>query len=163
MSADTVSERVLLDKQTPEVYRAQVAVAKALRTAVEGAGLDRRLAELVNIRISQINGCAYCLDVHVREALRNEETQQRLAVLPAWRDAGIFTDQERAALNVAETVTTLPAAEEQDRRYAEAREHLSDDQFSAIAWLAVAMNAFNRISITSRHPVRPRPVDRQDD
>lgn len=151
--------RVSIDKQTRPVYRAQVAVAVAVRDAVAHAGLDRTLVELVNIRISQINGCAYCLDVHTRDALAGGESPQRLAVLPAWRETELFTDRERAALTLAETVTTLPPPDLQDRDYADARAHLTDDQLSAIVWVAIAMNAFNRISILSRHRVRPCTSD----
>lgn len=151
--------RVSIDKQTRPVYRAQVAVAVAVRDAVAHAGLDRTLVELVNIRISQINGCAYCLDVHTRDALAGGESPQRLAVLAAWRETELFTDRERAALTLAEMVTTLPTPDLQDRDYADARAHLTDDQLSAIVWVAIAMNAFNRISILSRHRVRPCTSD----
>jgi len=146
--------RVSIDKQHSSIYRAQIEVAKVVRKATREAGLDRRLIELVNVRISQINGCAYCLHVHVRDALAGGETQQRLAVLPAWRDADLFTDQERAALTLAETITQLPAARTQDDDYAEAARHLTEEQISALSWTAIAMNAFNRVSIISRHPVR---------
>lgn len=100
--------------------------------------------------------------MHTRDALAGGgETPQRLAVLPpAWRETDLFTDRERAALTLAETVTTLPAPpEQQDRDYANARSHLTDDQLSAIVWVAIAMNAFNRISILSRHHVRPSTSD----
>ncbi|MGN5239991.1 MULTISPECIES: carboxymuconolactone decarboxylase family protein [unclassified Rhodococcus (in: high G+C Gram-positive bacteria)] len=149
------SERIPIDKQTRPVYRAQVAVAVAVRDAVSEAGLDRKLTELVNVRVSQINGCAYCLDVHIRDALKAGEKAQRLAVLPAWRDTDLFTEAEGAALTLAELVTTLPSSYEQDCRYAEARKTLDDAQVSAIIWVAIAMNSFNRISILSRHAVRP--------
>ena len=149
------SERIPIDKQTRPVYRAQVAVAVAVRDAVSEAGLDRKLTELVNVRVSQINGCAYCLDVHIRDALKAGEKAQRLAVLPAWRDTDLFTEAECAALTLAELVTTLPSSYEQDCRYAEARKVLDDAQVSAIIWVAIAMNSFNRVSILSRHPVRP--------
>ncbi|MEE2056260.1 carboxymuconolactone decarboxylase family protein [Rhodococcus artemisiae] len=148
-------DRISIDKQTRSVYRAQVAVAVAVRDAVSEAGLDRKLAELVNVRVSQINGCAYCLDVHIRDALKAGEKAQRLAVLPAWRDTDLFTDAECAALTLAELVTELPSSYEQDCRYAEARKVLDDAQLSAVIWVAIAMNSFNRISILSRHRVRP--------
>ncbi len=90
--------RVSIDKQTRPAYRAEVAV----RDAVAQARLDRTLVELVNIRVSQVNGCAYCLDVHTHDAPADGETPQRLAVLPAWRDTDLFTDLERAALTLAE-------------------------------------------------------------
>jgi AhpD family alkylhydroperoxidase len=149
--------RVRIDKQHPRIYRAQLEVARAVRTVTEDAGLSRALVELVNIRISQINRCAYCLHVHVRDALLAGETSQRLAVLPAWREApDLFTTQERAALVLAESVTTLPDSRTQDQDYAEAATALTEEQISAVGWLAIAMNTFNRLSIVSRHQVRPQ-------
>jgi AhpD family alkylhydroperoxidase len=149
------STRVLIDKQSPEVYRAQIGVVRAIRKATREAGLDRTLVELVNVRVSQINGCASCLHVHVRGALACGETTQRLAVLPAWRDTTLFTTRERAALTLAESITTLPDCRIQDLDYAQARQHLSAEEISAVSWLAITMNAFNRISIISRHTVEP--------
>jgi AhpD family alkylhydroperoxidase len=150
--------RVRIDRQHPWVYRAQIEVARAVRAAVADAGFDRRLVELVNIRISQLNGCAYCLHVHVRDAMAAGETSQRLAVLSAWRDTTLFTDTESAALTLAESLTLLPDARTQDLDYAEAARHLTDEQLSAVSWVVVTMNAFNRISILSRHRVRPEPT-----
>ncbi len=117
--------------------------------------MSRALVELINIRISQINGCAYCLDTHVSAALRYGEDAQRIAVLPAWRDTTLFTAKERAALTLAESVTTLPDARTQEQDYTDAREHLTADELAAASWIAITMNAFNRISIVSRHAVRP--------
>jgi len=148
--------RVSIDRQHRQVYRAQLEVAKAVRTATEDAGLTRTLVELLNIRVSQINGCAYCLHVHVRAALAGGETAQRLAVLPAWRDTTLFTARERAALTLAESVTTLPDDRIQEQDYAEAAQHLTEDELSAVSWVAIAMNSFNRLSIVSRHLVRPQ-------
>jgi AhpD family alkylhydroperoxidase len=153
MRAAARHPRVYIDKQNPHVYRAQIQVAKAVRKAAKDAGLGRTLVELVNIRISQINGCAYCLDVHVRDALAGGETTQRIAVLPAWRDTTLFTAKERAALTIAESITTLPDARTQDRDYAEACRHLSAQEISTVSWVAITMNAFNRLSIVSRHTV----------
>ncbi|SNS19401.1 carboxymuconolactone decarboxylase family protein [Rhodococcoides kyotonense] len=150
----TPSSRVLIDKQNPEVFKAQLAVAKAVRNATNEAGMDRRFVELVNVRISQINRCAYCLDIHGGAALAAGETTQRLAVLPAWRESSLFSERERAALGLAESITTLPDADRQDHDYAIARKVLSDTEISAVSWVSVAMNAFNRISIVSRHRVR---------
>ena len=158
MTLEAPAGRVRIDKQHRAVYRAQLEVASAVTTAVGDAGLDRTLVELVNIRVSQINRCAYCLHVHVRDALLGGETAQRLAVLPAWRDTTLFTAQERAALTLAESLTTLPDARTQDQDYADAAEVLTEDQLSAVSWVAIAMNSFNRLSILSRHPVRtPSP------
>ncbi len=146
--------RVFVDKQSPHAYRALVRTSEAVRTTAADAGLERTLVELVNLRVSQLNGCAYCLDVHTRAALRAGETAARLGTLPAWRDTELFTPVERAALALAEATTTPSDAAAQESAYAAARDVLTDDQISAVIWVAVTINAFNRVSILSRHPVR---------
>ncbi|WP_392673087.1 carboxymuconolactone decarboxylase family protein [Streptomyces sp. LN785] len=147
--------RIFIDKQSPDAYRALVQTSEAVRSVAAGAGLDRTLVELVNLRVSQINGCAYCLHVHTRAALHVNETTQRLGVLAAWRDTELFTPVERAALALAEATTELVDASVQEAAYTDAREVLTDDQISAVIWVAVTINAFNRVSIMSKHPVHP--------
>lgn len=146
---------IFLDKHHPAVWRALNGLGLKAKEAMLEAGFDARLIELLNVRISQINGCAYCLDMHVADAIEGGESTQRLAVLPAWRDTEVFADYERAALAVAESVTVLPDAGTRELEEAHAREHLTEEQYSAVSWLAIAMNAYNRVSITSQHPVRP--------
>lgn len=148
------AQHVFIDKQHPQAWRAMNGLGLKVREAAEEAGIGRVLIDLLYIRISQLNGCAFCLDLHVGEALEHGETQQRIAVLPAWRDANLFSEQERGALSLAESVTQLPDSQTRDREEAFASERLSDQEFSAVAWLAVTMNAFNRVSIVSHHPVR---------
>ncbi|MFD8750055.1 carboxymuconolactone decarboxylase family protein [Kitasatospora sp. NPDC059577] len=150
--------RVFIDKQSPQAYKALVAAAEATREVAAEAGLDRRLVELVNLRVSQINGCAYCLNVHTRAALREGETTQRLGVLPAWRDTEVFDARERAALALAEATTDPADAALQAAAYAAAREVLGEAEISAVVWVAITINAFNRVSIMSKHPVRPAPA-----
>ncbi|MFH9348037.1 carboxymuconolactone decarboxylase family protein [Kitasatospora sp. NPDC017646] len=149
--------RVFIDKQSPKAYKALLAAAEAARAVAAEAGLDRRLVELVNLRVSQINGCAYCLNVHTRAALREGESTQRLGVLPAWRDTELFTARERAALALAEATTDPADAAGQRAAYALAREALTEEEISAAIWVAIAINSFNRVSIMSKHPVRPIP------
>ncbi|MEU3844751.1 carboxymuconolactone decarboxylase family protein [Streptomyces sp. NPDC028635] len=153
----TTGGRVYVDKQSPEAYRAMTATAEAVRKAAADAGLDRVLVELVNIRVSQLNACAFCLDLHTRAALRAGETTQRLGVLPAWRDTELFSPRERAVLALAEATTHPADAEAQSTAYALARTSLSDDEISAVIWVAITINAFNRVSVMSKHPVRPAP------
>ncbi|MFB7667734.1 carboxymuconolactone decarboxylase family protein [Kitasatospora sp. NPDC056138] len=153
-----VNRRVFIDKQSPETFRAMRAAAESARAGAMGAGLDRRLVELVNLRVSQINGCAYCLNVHTRAALQAGDTAQRLGTLPAWRDTELFTRQERAALALAEATTDPADAALQEDAYRDAREVLTDGQISAVIWVAIAINAFNRVSILSKHPVRTIPA-----
>ncbi|MFJ4713560.1 carboxymuconolactone decarboxylase family protein [Streptomyces sp. NPDC088785] len=151
MSAD---QRVFVDKQSPDAYQALVRAGEAVRATAAEAGLDRRLVELVNLRVSQLNGCAYCLNVHTRAALRAGETTQRLGVLAAWRDTEVFTGRERAALGLAEATTAPADAGLQSAAYEEARRHLGDAEISAVIWVAITINAFNRVSVLSKHPVR---------
>ncbi|TDC18905.1 carboxymuconolactone decarboxylase family protein [Streptomyces sp. 8K308] len=146
--------RVFVDKRSPAAYQAFVQAAEAVRTTAADAGLDRRLVELINVRVSQLNGCAFCLSLHTRAALRAGETPQRLGVLPAWRDTELFSPRERAALALAEATTDPRDTTAQETAYAVARRALTEDEISAVIWVAIAINAFNRVSILSKHPVR---------
>ncbi|MFJ8165892.1 carboxymuconolactone decarboxylase family protein [Streptomyces sp. NPDC096136] len=157
-AAHRTNGRIYLDKQNPSAYQALVKTADTVRAAAAGAGLDRILVELVNLRVSQLNGCAACLDVHTRAALRAGETSRRLGVLAAWRDTELFSAPERAALALAEATTHPADALAQERAYAQAREVLDDDEISAVIWVAITINAFNRVSILSKHPVRDAPA-----
>ena len=143
-----------LDKAAPEIHAAMAAVAGQIRAAAEAAGISERLLELVNLRVSQINGCAYCLDVHFAKAVRLGEDPRRLAVLQEWQETELFDDAESAAIELAECMTLLPEPAERVEVEDCARAVLGDAGYAVVAWAAVAMNAFNRVSITSHHPVR---------
>lgn len=97
---------------------------------------------------------AFCLSVHSTALLEAGDTAQRIAVLPAWRETELFSDTERAALEIAEAVTWIADTHLEDEEYALLREHLTDDQLSLLTWAAITINAFNRVSIMSRYPVR---------
>lgn len=148
--------KFFLDKADPASWRALNGLALKVADAAGQAGLPRSVIELLNVRISQLNGCAYCLDLHVRLAREAGVSDQQLAVLPAWRETAVFSDTERAALIIGEAVTGLPGHDSLHADMATARAALTDDQYSALQWAAVSMNAFNRVSILSRHPVNPR-------
>lgn len=149
--------RFYLDKASPEVWDAMTGLRKAVAAYAKEAELDAELVELVSLRISQINGCAYCLEVHTRKALDAGLDSQRLGVLAAWRDAeALYSETERAALDLAETVTTLPDQEDQQVSQMMSHHVLTDAQYSAVQWLAITMNVTNRVSILSHHPVRRR-------
>jgi AhpD family alkylhydroperoxidase len=145
-----------LDKSDPASWRALNGLALKVADAAQQAGVPRSVLELVNVRISQLNGCAFCLDLHVRLAREAGASEQQLAVLPAWRETTVFTPTERAALSIGEAATELPGHQHLQAEMSAARAVLTDAQYSALQWAAVTMNAFNRVSILSRHPVRPR-------
>ena len=149
------TEHVHIDKQSPDAYKSLVGVSTAVAATAREAGLSRGLVELVNVRVSQLNGCPSCLEVHHRRAVTAGVTDKQLATLSVWRDTELFDEREQAALRLAEITTTLPDHDTADREYARAREVLTDDELSAVIWVATAISAFNRVSILSRHPVRP--------
>jgi len=122
-------------------------------------GLSAQESEFVKLRASQINGCAYCLDVHSREARETGIPQQKIDILPAWRESALYSEREKAAIAIAEASTRMPLSEESKADLAGARSVLGDDAFAAAEWVAVSINAFNRISILSEHPVRARDND----
>jgi len=146
---------IFLDKAFPDVYKALIAVSKQAEAAAESAGLQPLLLELVKLRASQLNGCAYCLRKHSRIALSMGESPDRIAVLSVWRDTDYFTEAECAALAITEEITLI-ADVTSGRRPADVdHPELTDAQVAAVRWLAIAINAFNRVSITSHHPVDP--------
>ncbi|MFT4279954.1 carboxymuconolactone decarboxylase family protein [Microbacterium sp.] len=151
----THETRVNLGTQHPTSYKALIALSSAAEQNAAAAGLDALLVELVKLRTSQINGCAFCLRLHTRDALTRGETPDRLAVLSAWRETAYFSDRERAALALVESLTLIADTHAADGDEATAREVLSADEHAAIAWLTIVMNAFNRVAITSRYDVAP--------
>ncbi|MCK8615818.1 carboxymuconolactone decarboxylase family protein [Gordonia sp. C13] len=142
---------VNLSKQHPSAYKSLIALNGEADEAVKQAGLDPLLGELVKIRVSQLNGCAFCLRMHTRDAISKGETSDRLAVVAAWWESQYFTDQEQAALGLAEEVTRLSVPAREDWNNGS----LNDEQISAVSWLTVVMNAWNRVAIRSHYPVGP--------
>jgi AhpD family alkylhydroperoxidase len=124
-----------------------------LSRLVAGAGLERSLLELVKLRASQINGCAYCIDTHAKDARRYGETQQRLYGLSAWRETPFFTDRERSALVLTEAVTLIAQAEMLDQVVRDAAEHFPPDQLTRLLFAIIEINAWNRLAITTGAPV----------
>lgn len=137
--------RIALPATTPEVYRAMVAFGQAAEDR-----LDPGIAALVKIRASQMNGCAFCIDMHTKEARRAGESEQRLYVLPAWRGAPFFTDRERAALALTEAVTSLADDRVPDDVYAEAARKFDETELSHLLWTIAAINAWNRVGVSTR-------------
>ncbi|UED86406.1 carboxymuconolactone decarboxylase family protein [Streptomyces profundus] len=151
--------RPFLDKVMPEAWQAAGAFSSAIREAALGRGLSSQEVEFIKLRASQLNACAFCMDLHAREARKAGIAQQKLDLLPAWRESPLFDDRQRAVLAVAEAATSLPTTEESDADLFGARSVLGEEAFVAAEWVAVTINAFNRISILSGHPVRPRDAE----
>jgi AhpD family alkylhydroperoxidase len=114
--------------------------------------VEQSLRELVNFRVSQINGCAYCLDMHSKDLRAEGETEQRLHMMAAWRDASVYTERERAALAWAEAVTKVATGHVSDEVYQEARKQFSDEELVDLTMSVIAINSFNRINIAFSIP-----------
>ncbi|MGB4135863.1 MAG: carboxymuconolactone decarboxylase family protein [Microbacterium sp.] len=151
--------RPYLDKVAPEAWKAASAYSAVIADAAAQRGLSAAESEFIKVRASQLNGCEFCLDLHSREAREAGIPQQKLDVLPAWRESALYSEREKAVLAVAEAATRVPLSENAEADLAAARGVLGDDTFAAAEWVALTINMFNRISILSRHPVRERDAE----
>jgi AhpD family alkylhydroperoxidase len=145
------AERLNAYQAAPEAMKALAAV----ETYIAQCGLEKSLIELVKMRASQINGCAYCLSVHSHDARKNGETEQRLYVLPAWRETQFFTPRERAALAWTEALTLVAETHAPDADYEEAHRQFEVKELADLTVLIGMINLWNRLAIGFRyqHPV----------
>jgi AhpD family alkylhydroperoxidase len=130
----------------------------ALEAQIQGSGLEQSLIELVKTRASQINGCAYCINMHTSDARKHGETEQRLYLLNAWREAPAYSERERAALAWTGAVTLIADTHAPDDLYAEVRKHFSEAETVNLTMLIATINAWNRLAISFRAvpPVRAK-------
>ena len=144
-----MTERINLAQVDPEAYRAM----QSLEKYITQSGLDRNLYELIKTRASQLNGCAYCINMHTRDALKLGETAQRLFLLDAWRETELFTEKEQAVLALTEAMTLITEGHVADEVYDRAASHLSQRELAAVIMAVVTINGWNRIAITTRKPL----------
>jgi len=136
-------------------YRAMLEFNDQAVAAGVDAGLSPLLVELVKVRASQINGCAFCLRMHSADAVKAGETADRLAVVAGWWESQYFSPEEQAALQIAERVTMIGDHGRLPDRGVDVDGVLSEKQIAAVTWLAVVINSWNRIAISSHYPVHP--------
>ena len=141
-----MSARIDFTKASPEVTKGLYGLERYLRTC----GLEESLLHLVKMRASQINGCAYCLDMHSKDARAAGETEQRLYALNAWREAPFYTDRERAALEWTEAVTAIGEAGVPDELYSATSKHFTETELVNLTMAVVAINGWNRLAISFR-------------
>jgi AhpD family alkylhydroperoxidase len=150
-----MSTRVNIGKSAPALYNAVIGLDKLAAEAAASAGLAEGFTHLLRLRASQINQCAYCVRLHTRDALASGESVDRVSVLPAWRETAYFDGKERAALELVEAMTMISYGQVPNSVYEQAEATLSKDEISTVEWLSVVINAWNRIAISSRYPVKP--------
>jgi AhpD family alkylhydroperoxidase len=139
----------LMSSALPEAYQTMLTLNEQCDKAAAETGIDPLTVELVRIRVSQLNGCAFCLLLHVRDALDKGESTDRIAVVSAWRETAYFTEAEQAALEIAEGITHISEAGGEDSSA------LTTQQSAVLKWIAITMNAFNRIAIASHYKIGP--------
>ncbi len=134
-----------------------------LESYVRQSTIEKGLQDLVKVRASQLNGCAYCIDMHTKDARAGGETEQRLYALSAWRETPFFSERERAALAWTEAVTLIAEGHVPDEIFQAVRKHFSDKELVDLTFVVAAINAWNRMAISFRslpgsyQPPRPKP------
>ena len=141
-----MQQRLVLKETSPGAYEAMLGLERYLTAT----GLDKKLRELVKIRASQINGCAFCIDLHTKDARTMGESEQRIYALNAWQETPFFTPEERAALALTEAITLVAETGVPDEVYEEARRLFGEERLAELIIAVVAINAWNRIAISTR-------------
>lgn len=144
-----MEQRLAYPMAAPGAFRAMMELERYVREC----GLEHSLLHLVKLRASQINGCAYCIDMHSKDARAAEESEQRLYALSAWREAPFFTPRERAALAWTDALTLISQAGVPDDLYREVREHFTEKELVDLTMIVVAINGWNRIAMSFQPPV----------
>lgn len=140
-----------------------LAAFRHLQAYVDQCGLEASLLELVKTRASQINGCAYCIDMHTKDARAAGESEQRLYALSVWHEAPFYSERERAALAWTEALTHIADGSIEDELYEEVRQHFSEKEIADLSLAVIAINGWNRLAIPFRTPVgsyQPRRAQR---
>jgi AhpD family alkylhydroperoxidase len=153
--------RVHLSRAARPAFDALDAFSKTAGEIAKQAGIGARLKELVLVHASQLNGCAYCVRVHVDRAVAAGLDADVIGQLATWRDSGVFDERERAALELAEAFTFIHEDGIPDAVYDHVGGILSEQEYVALSWLLVSINAFNRVAIAGRYPVPPRKAAQQ--
>jgi AhpD family alkylhydroperoxidase len=143
-----MQQRIDVTRVSPAAYQA----VAALQAYVDQSGLDAKLRELIKIRVSQINGCAFCLAMHTRDARKLGETDERMHLLDAWREAPFYSVRERAALAWVEAITLVSQDHIPDEVFGTVHEHYSEKEIVDLTAAAVAINTWNRLAIAFRVP-----------
>jgi AhpD family alkylhydroperoxidase len=140
-------------KAAPDAFRAVL----ALERYVHDCGLPSRLIHLIKLRASQINGCAYCVDMHVKEARKGGHSEQWIALVSAWHESPVYTAEERAVLGWTEALTNLAQTRAPDADFAPLRDHFTDEQIAKLTVAIGTINVWNRIAVglRSQHPIDP--------
>ncbi|MCR8966752.1 carboxymuconolactone decarboxylase family protein [Mycoplasma zalophidermidis] len=141
-----MTKRVIITKNDPKLLEGLNDVSEYLKTK----GLDLILVELIKIRTSQINKCAYCIEIHTKIALDAGETPRRLYALPAWQESPLFSDKEKAVLLMTEEIAHISNQGVTDETYSKLWEYFTEDEIARLIMVAISMNAWNRVALSAK-------------
>lgn len=141
-----MEKRININEVAPQAYKAMFALEGYLATTQ----LTKSQKELIKIRASQINGCAFCIDMHTKDAIKNGETPQRIFLLNAWRETSLFTEEEKAILAITEEITLIHNKGLSDITYQKALQLFDENRIAEIIMAAVTINAWNRIAVSTQ-------------
>lgn len=144
-----MEKRIDMQQYEPEAFKAMF----ALENYVQQSGLSNTNYYLIKIRASQINGCAYCINMHTRDAIKHGETAQRIFLLNAWKETGLFTEEEKIILSITEEVTLISQNGLSNETYKKAEQHFDGNQIARIIMAVVTINAWNRIAISGKKAI----------
>lgn len=147
--------RVNLGKTAPELYKTVIELENLSMQKVQQAGIEIGFSHLLKLRASQINQCAFCVRMHTQDAIKVGESIDRIALISAWRESEYFSAKERAALTLIEEITLIAQQHFPNAAYEQAAKVLSSDEITAIEWIAIVINTWNRIAISSQYKVAP--------
>lgn len=148
-------QRVHLSRSAPKAYLALSGLAKTAGHLAAEAGVEPRLKEIVQIHASQLNKCAYCVRIHFDKAVAAGVPADTISQIPVWRESGVFSDRERAALELTESFTFIAEEGIPDEVYDEVGGIFTEQEYVALSWILVSINAFNRVAIAGRYAIPP--------
>jgi AhpD family alkylhydroperoxidase len=149
----TMHPRFNFAKASPDAYKA----VSALEQYVQGSGLERRFIHLIKLRASIINGCAYCVDMHVKESRHDGLSEQWINLMSVWRESPVYDEKERALLGWVDAVTNIAQTGVPDAAFEELKKHFSEDEMTKITVAIGAINVWNRLAVSFR---APHPIDK---
>lgn len=144
-----MNTRIQIDQMVPQVFNAMY----NLETHMQDSKLNKSHIELIKIRASQINSCAFCIDMHTKDALKNGESVQRIMLLDAWKEAGLYSEDEKIILQMTEEVTLIHQQGLSDATYKTALDHFDEEYVALLIMMIVTINSWNRMSIATQIPV----------
>jgi len=145
-----MQKRLNIKQAAPDALKAMI----GLESYLSRISISKTAKELIKIRASQINGCAYCINIHTQDAVKNGETNQRIFLLSAWREAGnIFTEEEKAVLAITEEITLIHQQGLSDQTYSNAVHFFSETQIADIITAVITINLWNRVVLSTRRPI----------